>query len=159
MTEKELKRLSRLELLEMLVSQIQENEELQKQLNEANEKLRHRDITKEKAGSIAAAALEINEVFKAADKAALQYLENVRRLSNNQEKVCEKMIADAQKRAYDIIKQAEEIAMARKKQADEYYAKVMAMRSSEEKRETPKENVQSEGVISDVSAVSQEENQ
>lgn len=158
MTDKELKRLSRLELLEMLVSQIEENKDLQKKLDEANEKLRNQDIIKEKAGSIAEAALQLNEVFNAADKAASQYLENIRRINENQEAACEKIIADAQNRAEEIIQQAEETARVREQQADEYCSKL-----SEEQEfaqvieETLVEDEESEEVGADASIASEEE--
>lgn len=81
MTDQELRRLSRSELLEMLVEQMKENEELKLKLKRAQMKLRNRQIAINEAGSIAEAALKLNEVFEAADKAAKQYLDNVRRLA------------------------------------------------------------------------------
>lgn len=81
MTDQELRRLSRSELLEMLVEQMKENEELKLKLKRAQMKLRNRQIAIDEAGSIAEAALKLNEVFEAADKAAKQYLDNVRRLA------------------------------------------------------------------------------
>ena len=71
MTDKELRRLSRSELLEMLIAQTEENRQLKIRLERAVEK----------AGSLAEAALQLNRVFEAADKAAQQYLENVRLMS------------------------------------------------------------------------------
>lgn len=79
MTEKELKKLSRAELLELLVYQTKKVEDLQDELDEANRRLANRRIMLRNAGSIAEAALEINEVFQAAQAAADQYLENVKR--------------------------------------------------------------------------------
>lgn len=84
MTDKELRKLKRVELLEMLIEQSKENEELKRQLQEANEKLESRDIMLKQSGSIAEAALKLNGVFEAAQKAAEQYLENVKRISNSQ---------------------------------------------------------------------------
>lgn len=81
MTEKELRKLNRQELLEMLVNQMEENNRLQKELDEANEKLMDRNIAIENAGSLAEACLALNDVFKAADAAAAQYLENVKKKS------------------------------------------------------------------------------
>jgi len=80
MTEKELRRMSRRELLELLLFQMEENEKLRKELNEANTLLKDREIMISESGSIAEAAMKVNGVFLAAEKAALQYLENVRRL-------------------------------------------------------------------------------
>lgn len=80
MTDKDLRRMSRRELLELLLYQMEENERLRNQLNKANKKLKSRSIIIEEAGSIAEAALKLNGVFEAAQEAASQYLENIRRL-------------------------------------------------------------------------------
>lgn len=79
MTDKELRRLSRMELLEMLINQMRENQCLQ-QIDELNAKLEDRRILVEEAGSIAEAAMRINGVFQAAEAAAQQYLDNIRRV-------------------------------------------------------------------------------
>ena len=78
MTDKELHRLSRKELLEMLLAQIQENEKLKEELCRAERQLSDRRLLQENAGSMAEAAMRLNAVFEAADRAAQQYLENVR---------------------------------------------------------------------------------
>ena len=79
MTDKELHRLSRKELLEMLLAQIQENEKLKEELRRAQRQLSDRRLLQENAGSMAEAAMRLNAVFEAADRAAQQYLETVRR--------------------------------------------------------------------------------
>lgn len=78
MTDRELRRLSRSELLEMLIAQMEENESLRHSLEQAQAELKNRRIMVEQAGSIAEAALQLNGVFEAAQKAADQYLENLR---------------------------------------------------------------------------------
>ena len=77
MTDKELKKLNKSELLELLTIQSAENERLKRQLEEVQQKLEDRTILIERSGSIAEAALRINEVFEAAQKAADQYLYNI----------------------------------------------------------------------------------
>lgn len=84
-TERELRKLSRADLLELLLAESRENERLRTELDEANRKLASRAIEIENAGSIAEAALRLNGVFEAAERAAQQYLENVRRLSEEQD--------------------------------------------------------------------------
>ena len=84
MTDKELRRLSRAELLELLLEANRENERLRSQLQKAKDLLDARAIEIENAGSIAEAALALNGVFQAAQQAADQYLENVRRLAEEQ---------------------------------------------------------------------------
>jgi hypothetical protein len=81
MTDKDLKRLRRDELLEMLIAQSKRTEQLERELEEARAALQSRDIFLEEAGSIAEAALRINGVFEAAQAAAQQYLDNIRRIS------------------------------------------------------------------------------
>ncbi len=81
MTDKELQHLSRSDLLEMMLSLAEENERLKIRLRQARALLSDRRIVIDKAGSIAEAALQLNHVFEAADRAAKQYLENVRRMA------------------------------------------------------------------------------
>ena len=81
MTDKDLKRLRRDELLEMLIAQSKRTEQLERELDEARAALQSRDIFLEETGSIAEAALRINGVFEAAQAAAQQHLDNIRRIS------------------------------------------------------------------------------
>lgn len=84
MTDKELRRLSRSELLEMLIAQTEENNRLRIRLEQAEAQLQDRRITIDKAGSLAEAALQLNHVFEDADRAAQQYLENIRRMAEKE---------------------------------------------------------------------------
>ena len=81
MTDQELKKLRRSDLLELLIAQEKENERLRSQVEQLEKRLADRAIDLEQAGSIAEAALRLNGVFQAAQAAADQYLENIRRLS------------------------------------------------------------------------------
>lgn len=123
MTEKELKRLSRSELLEMLIGQMEENEKLKIELEQARKKAESRQITIDRAGSIAEAALALNGVFDAAEAAAAQYLENIQRLSGSQEAVCRQMEEDARAKAQAIRAQAEAYSQKVRAEADEYSRK------------------------------------
>lgn len=110
MTDKELKRLSRGELLEMLIEQAAENETKDKMLKEAIASLKERQIVIEEAGSIAEAALRLNNVFEAAQAAAEQYIENAQRLAEEQQNL--------------IIQAANDYAEKTRREADEYKRKV-----------------------------------
>lgn len=77
--DRELKRLSRRELLEMLIAQGRENERLQAEIAKLQDQLSEREIHLAKSGNIAEAALRLNGVFEAAQRAAEQYLENISR--------------------------------------------------------------------------------
>ena len=81
MTEKELRRLSRRELLEMLITRTMENERLTEELQQARKELSDREFIQDRAGSMAEAALQLNGVFEAADRAAREYLGNIRRMA------------------------------------------------------------------------------
>lgn len=84
MTEKELKKLNRKQLLELLLEQTKRADRLERQLHNAKMRLAKRTIDENEAGSIAEAALRLNHVFEAAQAAADQYVENVRRLAESQ---------------------------------------------------------------------------
>ena len=134
MTSKELKRMSRSELLQMLLSQMEENERLRTQLDSANAQLEDRKIVCANVGSIAEAALQLNGVFDAAERAAQQYLESVRELENQQDVLKEKLAGEAQANADAIIAQANTIMeeakayqAKAKQEADDYWQKVQNM--------------------------------
>lgn len=104
-----LRKLSRSELLEMLIAQSRELDLVKTQLAEAREQLESRRLVAEESGSIAQAALQLNGVFDAAQRAADQYLENVRRRTERQTEACarreqecaervERMLADTYER-------------------------------------------------------------
>lgn len=124
MTDKELRRLSRTELLELLLKQMKENKELKSRLELAQESLADRDIHISHAGSIAEAALQLSGIFDTAQEVADQYLENVRRLSADQEMAGNKIEEEARKRADEIKARAEEYSRNLHMQADDYWAKV-----------------------------------
>lgn len=78
MTDKELKKLSRAELLEMLLEQSKELELTKQQLEIANKRLEERTIVLKQSGNIAEAALRLNGIFEAAQKAADDYIESIK---------------------------------------------------------------------------------
>lgn len=120
MTDKELRRLSRAELLEMLLAQVEENKELNDRLDEMRARLESREILLSEAGSIAEAALRLNGVFQVAETAAAQYLENIRRLSGEEEASCRRMEAEARKEAEAIRAEAEAYSRRIRARADQY---------------------------------------
>jgi hypothetical protein len=81
MTENELKTMSRKQLLELLLLQTQRADRLEAELKEANRRIRDKKLIENEAGSIAEASLKLNGIFEAAQAAASQYVENVRRLN------------------------------------------------------------------------------
>ncbi len=103
MTEKELKKLNRAELLEMLIAQSKKLSRVEEDLAAAQKELGRREIAITTSGTLAEASLKLSGIFEAADKAAEQYLESLR----IQETQADKIVADAQAKADDIIKAAE----------------------------------------------------
>ena len=79
MTDKQLKRLNRSKLLQMLLEIERENETLRARNEELEAKMRKRELQLAESGSIAEAALKLNGIFEAAQKAADQYVYNVQR--------------------------------------------------------------------------------
>lgn len=79
MTEKELHKLKRGELLEMMLAQSREIDALRLRIADLEARLADREIRIQESGSIAEAALKLNGIFEAAQAAADQYLENVKR--------------------------------------------------------------------------------
>lgn len=108
MTEKEIKKLSRTDLLRMLIDQSEEMEKLKSELEKAQTELKEKEIKITQAGSIAEAAIAINGVFEAAQAASMQYVENVKKLSERQDALsrikeretkekCDRQIAETQR--------------------------------------------------------------
>ena len=144
MTDKELRRLSRGELLQLLLEQTQENDQLRGRLESIAEKLAQREIANQNAGSIAEAALAINQVFEAADAAAKQYIQTVQDRIAQQEQISEKYMTEASAKADAVLQQAQEQAEKIRTEAEELLAKAReeaqkcrdeAIRESEDLRE------------------------
>ncbi len=119
MTNKELRKLSRKDLLELLISQGRERDDLQTELEQVKAMLKNRQLCIEQAGSIADAALQLNGVFEAAQAAAQQYLENIRKRSEQieetcakREAACAKLEADTRQKINLQLKEAAQEAQA-----------------------------------------------
>ncbi|MBQ8975462.1 MAG: hypothetical protein IJ072_07070 [Oscillospiraceae bacterium] len=121
MNERELRRLSRADLLEILVRQGERIQTLESELAQARAGLENREIKLREVGSIAEASLRLNDVFNAAEKAAKQYLDNVKAVSDRQEEALAKREADSKAQAAKIIldakREAEMIISAAKRRA------------------------------------------
>ena len=101
MTDKELRRLGRSKLLEMLIAQTAENDQLKIRLEQAEAQRQNRRIAIDKAGSLAEAALSLNGVFQPAEAAAQQYLENIQRISGQQDVICRNLKEQAKRSCGD----------------------------------------------------------
>lgn len=124
MTDKELKHLSRKELLELLISCEKENGRLRTALQDAKARLNDDTIQKENAGSLAEAALAMNGVYEAADAAARQYLENIRRREAEAEQERERILSEARAEAERITAEAEQLRKEKIRETNLYVRKV-----------------------------------
>ncbi len=75
---KTLKKMSKLELIELLAEQEEEIQTLKLKLEEQEKRIEQRTIQLEEFGNIAQAALALNGVFEAAQKAADQYVDSIK---------------------------------------------------------------------------------
>lgn len=92
MTDREFRRLHRSELIE-IIDQLQANVDLYKRENMVlRERLAQRRISCEQAGSIAEAALRINEVFRSAQQAADDYLSELRKRNEQRQSETEPIL-------------------------------------------------------------------
>lgn len=81
--ENKLRRMKRKDLLEILLLQNKKINELEKELINTKKLLDSKEIIISKAGSIAEASLKINEVFEVAQKAADDYLKNIKEIAKS----------------------------------------------------------------------------
>ena len=120
MTDKELKHLSRMELIDIIYTLQKQNEQAQALLQKTQAKLEERTLKINEAGSIAEAAVKLNDVFEAAQAAADQYLESVQ--AANQSVDARLADAEAQKaailQAAEIVRVAQEQARSITEQAE-----------------------------------------
>lgn len=115
MTSKELRKLSKNELVDRIIELDSVIEKLQVRVEEMQVVLDNRAVNIEESGSLAEAALRVNGVIEAAQKAADQYLENIKEMNEKttahcqlQEEEsnakCRKQEAETQKRCEDLEK-------------------------------------------------------
>lgn len=129
MTDKDLRRLKRSDLIE-IIYELRKNEQ---RLIEDNQKLAalldERRIKKREAGSIAEAALGLNDVFGAAQRAADQYLAEIKEKYDEADKI----ISEATANAESMLKKAQHECEVMKKQAEEIYSNAAIQASKRSK--------------------------
>lgn len=113
MAEKELRRMSRPELIEIIYALKSNEESLQKKNAHLEEQLNDRTIQISEAGSIAEAALQLNDIFSTAQAAADDYLTSIKAANVSMEeeqkaaaKEAERVVAEAQAQAEQIVAEA-----------------------------------------------------
>ena len=118
MTDKELRKLRRDDLLQILINQQKQIDELNAQLEQDKQALASRDLAIRESGSLAEAALKMNGVFEAAQTAADDYLQQMRKRAdelvaqaenvlNNARTEAERILGDARRNADAFARQAQ----------------------------------------------------
>lgn len=114
---------------------------MQLKLKETEEKLSERTIAIDEAGSIAQAVMQLNGVFKVAEAAVSQYVENVQRLQTEKEAKFWQMEIEAKERAENIIEEAQAYSRRVHSETDKYQTllaeKLKAMLTEYESRDVP----------------------
>ena len=103
MTDKEFKRLSRSQLIEIIYQLQLQEEELKEENQRLKEALEDKRIRIDQAGSIAEAAIAVNEVIQAAQNAADQYLKEIELMRDEVEKERQRILNRTQVEAAAII--------------------------------------------------------
>ena len=103
MINKDLKRLSRRELVDVIYQMKKNEEQLQEKIVSLEEALEEKRIRLSSAGSIAEAAVDITNVFSAAQSTADIYLQEIQTMRENADKECKRMIEDAKVKVEKIL--------------------------------------------------------
>lgn len=110
MTDKEFKRLNRSQLIEIIYQFQIKLEELTQENQLLQTALDDKRLRITRAGNIAEAALEVNNVMQAAQNAAQQYLDEIQVLYSEIDNECQNIRAKANTEADAIIQRAKEDA-------------------------------------------------
>lgn len=103
MTDKEFKRLSRAQLLDVIYQLQLQVDELTEQNQALKTELRDKRLRIDNAGTLAEAALEINNCFKNAQNAADQYLNEIKAIREEAEAERRRIIEQAQAEAAALL--------------------------------------------------------
>ena len=108
MADRELRRMHRAELIEIIYALKQNEDQLKAQNAALTAQLQDRQLRLESAGSIAQAALELNNVFAAAQAAADDYLHSVQASLADTNATAANTLSQARSEAKRILEQAEQ---------------------------------------------------
>lgn len=106
MTDKELRRLHREDLLQILIAQQEKITQLEAALEDSEKALSDRRIAIEESGSLAEAALKLNDVFKSAQQAADMYIAETKERIDALREEADAEISKARAEAAEILRQA-----------------------------------------------------
>ena len=107
MTDKEFKQLSRAQLIDIIYQLQLQVEEITEHNQKLKKALEDKRIRISNAGSIAEAALELNDCFRGAQNAAEHYLQEIKTMRNETEAECMRILAEARAEAERIVASAQ----------------------------------------------------
>ena len=106
MTDKEFKRLTRAQLIDIIYQLQLQIDTLNEQIQNLETALQDKRLRIDNAGNIAEAALAINDCFLSAQKAAEQYLDEIKAIRADTETAREKILAEARAKAERLVLEA-----------------------------------------------------
>ena len=106
MAGKELKRLSRRELVDIIYQLKKNEQEKDEALTALRAEQEEQRLRIAEAGSVAEAAVELTQLFAAAQKTADLYLQEIAARKEETEKECARLLEDARKQAEAILTEA-----------------------------------------------------
>lgn len=123
MTEKELRKLNRYQLLDILIMQTERADELQQKLDTLMKEKEEQTIQINNLGSVAEAAMHINQVFESVQQAADMYLaeatERAETLERETRERAETLERETREQAETLEREARERAEAMEREARE----------------------------------------
>ena len=134
MTPKDLRKLSRLDLLDLLIEMSTELQAVKEKLAQTEAMLQDRKIAIDKAGSIAEASLQVNEVYVATEAACKQYMDNIRLLSERQERLCAQRDRESKAQAEDLLSQTRKNCETLEKNTKTYCDNMVAKAKAESRQ-------------------------
>ena len=111
MTDQEFKRLNRAQLIDIIYQFQLQVDQLTAQNQELERQLEDKRLRLSSAGNIADAALEINDCFHTAQKAAEQYLNEIQTIREETAAERQRILSEAQAQAEAIVESARKAQM------------------------------------------------
>ena len=128
MVSKEMRRLSRRELVDVIYQLKKNEEQLREELTALQESVDEKRIRIATAGSIAEAAMDITQIFHAAQSTADLYLQEISLRKEETEAECERILQEAREQAEAMLAEVEQ----QRQQLQLEKAALEAMKNSEE---------------------------
>ena len=126
MAKNDLKKLGRTDLLRLLLEAEEENDRLKEQVAELRAQLDDRSLRMENCGDLAAAALELNGVFAAAEEACRQYTENIRSRSEDIEARCSRMERESAEKSRRMEQETEKRCRAMEEETAQKFRRILS---------------------------------